>query len=101
MKFYKVFLVTLFFLCSFNLYANEKDKILNQLEKSHSSEELTGKATSKLNSPKSDKMQMSFFQLDDPILESIRDEIKLLDINTLTPVEALMKLNEIKKLVNG
>ena len=44
-------------------------------------------------------MQLSFFKLDDPILEEIRDEITNLDINTLTPVEALMKLNEIKKLL--
>ena len=44
-------------------------------------------------------MQLSFFQLDDPILERIRDEIKDLDINSLTPVEALMKLNEIKKMI--
>ena len=43
-------------------------------------------------------MQLSFFQLDDPILERIRDEIQDLDINSLTPVEALMKLNEIKKM---
>ncbi len=45
-----------------------------------------------------EKMQLSFFQLDDPILEQIRDEIKHLDIDSLTPVEALVKLNEIKKL---
>ena len=44
-------------------------------------------------------MQLSFFKLDDPMLEELRDEIKILDINTLTPVEALMKLNEIKKLL--
>ena len=43
-------------------------------------------------------MQLSFFQLDDPVLSQIRSEIENLDINTLTPVEALMKLNEIKKL---
>ena len=43
-------------------------------------------------------MQLSFFQLDDPVLEQIRDEIRDLDIDTLTPVEALLKLNEIKKL---
>ena len=41
---------------------------------------------------------LSFFQLDDPILEQIREDIQQLDINTLTPVEALMKLNEIKKI---
>ena len=44
-------------------------------------------------------MQLSFFQLDDPILEQIRDDISDLDINALTPLEALMKLNEIKKLL--
>ena len=42
-------------------------------------------------------MQLSFFQLDDPILENIREDLLSLDINTLTPVEALMKLNDIKR----
>ena len=42
--------------------------------------------------------QMSFFQLDDPVLKQIRDEIKNLDVNNLTPIEALNKLNDIKKL---
>ena len=46
-------------------------------------------------------MQLSFFQLDDPILVNIRDEISNMDIDTLTPVEALFKLNEIKKMVGG
>ena len=46
-------------------------------------------------------MQMNFFQLDDPVLEQIRDEVLHLDINNLTPIEALNKLNEIKKLVKG
>ena len=46
---------------------------------------------------KEDDFQLSFFQLDDPVLKQIRDEIVDIDINTLTPVEALMKLNEIKK----
>lgn len=45
--------------------------------------------------------QLSFFQLDDPVLSQVRDEIKLLDVNNLTPVEALNKLNEIKKIVSG
>jgi DNA mismatch repair protein MutS len=45
------------------------------------------------------QMQLSFFQLNDPVLEQIRDEILNTDINTLTPVEALMKLNEIKKII--
>lgn len=46
-------------------------------------------------------LQLSFFQLDDPVLEQIRDEIKNLDINNLTPVEALNKLNEIKRIIKG
>jgi DNA mismatch repair protein MutS len=46
-------------------------------------------------------MQLSFFQLNDPILQQIKEDILLIDINTLTPVEALLKLNEIKKLVGG
>jgi DNA mismatch repair protein MutS len=50
---------------------------------------------------KNDKIQLSFFQLDDPTLAGIKEEIEDIDINTLTPVEALMKLNEIKKMVGG
>ena len=46
-------------------------------------------------------MQQSFFQLDDPVLSQIRDEILGLDINNLTPVEALNKLNDIKKILRG
>ena len=46
-------------------------------------------------------MQLSFFQLDDPVLSQIRDEIKNIDINNLTPIEALNKLNEIRKIVTG
>ncbi len=56
-----------------------------------------GKAT--LNAPEG--MQLSFFQLDDPVLEQIRDELTHLDINSLTPLEALNKLNDIKTLVGG
>lgn len=71
------------------------NKILKKLEKSHSSEELTGKLQSVQN-----EMQLSFFNLDDPLLEQIKEEIIHLDINTLTPVEALMKLNEIKRMLS-
>ena len=46
-------------------------------------------------------MQLIFFQLDDPILCQIRDEILNLDVNNLTPIEALNKLNDIKKIVRG
>ena len=46
-------------------------------------------------------MQLSFFQLQDPVLENIRDEFQKIDINTLTPIEALMKLNSIKKMIGS
>ena len=46
-------------------------------------------------------MQLSFFQLDDPVLEQIREELEKVDINNLTPVEALLKLQEIKRLTGG
>ena len=68
--------------------------IMKRLEKAHASQG----NKSKLQEAKEDEIQLSFFQLDDPILERIRDEIQDLDINSLTPVEALMKLNEIKKM---
>ena len=48
---------------------------------------------------KDNDVQLSFFKLDDPVLENMRDELMDLDVNTLTPVEALMKLNEIKKIL--
>jgi DNA mismatch repair protein MutS len=68
-------------------------KLLKQLEKRHSSEELSGiKSTN-------DELQLSIFNLDDPLLEDIKEEIMNIDINTLTPVEALMKLNEIKRML--
>lgn len=70
--------------------------ILKKLEKSHSAEELQGKAKELSDEA---NMQLSFFQLDDPVLNGIKEELVNIDINTLTPVEALMKLNEIKKMV--
>ena len=69
-------------------------KLLKKLEKNHSSEELSG-----IKSMKED-VQLSIFNLDDPLLEEIKEEILGLDINTLTPVEALMKLNEIKRMLS-
>ena len=68
-------------------------KLLKKLEKNHSSEALNGVKTA------ADEMQMSFFNLDDPLLEEIKEEILSLDINAITPVEALMKLNEIKRML--
>ena len=76
-----------------NLVVQKAQKILKKLEASHKTEG-TAEAL------KQDDLQLSIFKLDDPILEEIRDEITNLDINTLTPVEALMKLNEIKKMVS-
>ena len=69
-------------------------KILKKLEKDHSGEALNGIKAEK------DEMQLSFFNLDDPLLEDIKEEIMNIDINTLTPVEALMKLNEIKRMIS-
>ena len=69
-------------------------KILKKLEKDHSGEALNGIKAEK------DEMQLSFFNLDDPLLEDIKQEIMNIDINTLTPVEALMKLNEIKRMIS-
>ena len=69
-------------------------KILKRLEKSHSSDELTAKIK-ELNS----EMQLSFFNLDDPLLEELKSDILQTDIDRLTPVEALMKLNEIKRML--
>jgi DNA mismatch repair protein MutS len=74
---------------------DRENKILKRLEKSHSSEELT----EEMKSIAKDEMQLSFFKLDDPLLEQIKEEILDIDIDTLTPVEALMKLNEIKRML--
>ena len=68
-------------------------KLLKKLEKDHSGDALTGIKAEK------EQMQMSFFNLDDPLLEEIKEEILNLDINTLTPIEAMMKLNEIKRML--
>lgn len=86
------------------------DEILALLEKENRQSSISGKEkeiTLELKKKKgasssstSDGIQLNFFQLDDPVLSQIRDEIINLDINNLTPVEALNKLNEIKKILN-
>jgi DNA mismatch repair protein MutS len=78
-------------------------QILKRLEKEHEAELLdkNDNASKISTTPDDDNLQLSFFQLDDPVLEQIKHELVKLDINTLTPVEALMKLNEIKSLVGG
>ena len=75
--------------------------ILKELEADNASVGGVGKPSADRISSSRDDMQLSFFQLDDPVLSQIRDEILCLDINNLTPVEALNKLNEIKKIVTG
>jgi DNA mismatch repair protein MutS len=73
---------------------SKANKILKKLEKNHSLEETTGS----LNELQ-DEMQLSFFNLDDPLLTDLKEEIIHTDIDTLTPIEALMKLNEIKRML--
>ena len=68
-------------------------KLLKKLEKNHSSDALNTIKSTK------DEMQLNIFNMDDPLLEEIREDILNLDINTLTPVEALMKLNELKRML--
>ena len=78
-------------------------KLLKKLEKNHSSESLSGiksfKDGSSLKGEQAQQMQLNIFNLDDPLLEEIREDIMNLDINTLTPIEALMKLNELKRML--
>ena len=76
------------------------EQILNDLETMHSS--VGGKKNKeKIKTSLNDSMQLSFFQLNDPVLEQIHEELKNVDINGLTPVDALLKLNEIKKLLGN
>jgi len=86
-----------------SLVIERANQMLGSLEKSHSSHELTGNAQAKhiINKDKhtKDNYQLSFIQLDDPLLQQIKEDILHIDINTLTPVEALMKLNDIKRLL--
>lgn len=76
------------------------DEILHQLEAENRQEGISAKPQP-AKQASSDGIQLSFFQLDDPVLCQIRDEILNLDVNNLTPLEALNKLNDIKKIVKG
>ena len=78
-----------------NQVIHRATKILKQLEKNQTSEEV--KET--LKEVQQDEMQLSFFQLDDPLLEDLREEILTTNLDTLIPIEALMKLNEIKRML--
>ena len=76
------------------------DDILKQLETDNRQQGISGKPMAEVGETRGG-MQLSFFQLDDPILCQIRDEILNLDVNNLTPLEALNKLNDIKRIVKG
>ncbi|CAI9682563.1 DNA mismatch repair protein MutS [Elizabethkingia anophelis] len=73
------------------------EEILKTLEDSRAQ----SGSSEKIKRVTEENMQLSFFQLDDPVLENIREELTKIDINTLTPIEALMKLNSIKKMIGG
>jgi DNA mismatch repair protein MutS len=75
------------------MVVQKAQKLLKKLEKNHSSDALNTIKSAK------DEMQLNIFSMDDPLLEEIREDILNLDINTLTPVEALMKLNELKRML--
>ncbi|MBI2282068.1 MAG: DNA mismatch repair protein MutS, partial [Bacteroidetes bacterium] len=78
------------------------NEVLAKLEASHAGQTTEKVKTNNKKVPVNvDDFQLSFFQLDDPVLENIKEELINIDINTLTPIEALMKLNEIKKMVGG
>jgi DNA mismatch repair protein MutS len=77
-----------------SVVVNRAKEILVKLEESHSE-----KPSKSVNKSVLDDLQLSFFQLDDPVLEQVTEEIENIDIDTLTPVEALLKLHEIKKLL--
>ncbi|WP_298949085.1 DNA mismatch repair protein MutS [uncultured Polaribacter sp.] len=78
-----------------NMVIHRANKILAQLEKNNKNSEVKDV----LKQAQHEEMQLSFFQLDDPLLENIREEILATNIDTLTPIEALMKLNEIKRML--
>ncbi len=77
---------------------NRANEILKTLEASRTQ---GGNSSESIKRVTEENMQLSFFQLDDPVLENIREELTKIDINTLTPIEALMKLNAIKKMIGG
>jgi DNA mismatch repair protein MutS len=76
---------------------NRANDVLSELEESQADQKLTRPVSGIAD--KREGLQLSFFQLDDPVLKQIRDEIRQVDINNLTPIEALNKLNEIRKMI--
>jgi DNA mismatch repair protein MutS len=78
-----------------NRVIHSANKILEQLEQKSNNKEVK----EVLKQHQEEKMQLSFFQLEDPLLENIKEEILATNIDALTPIEALMKLNEIKRML--
>lgn len=78
---------------------SRSEQMLQELESRHSGG--SKKNSKEIKAALNDSMQLSFFQLNDPVLEQIHDELKNVDINGLTPMDALIKLNEIKKLIGN
>ena len=76
---------------------DKSHQILKKLERNRDPKNATETTTQST----ADDLQLSIFQLDDPLLETIRDEILATDIDSLTPIEALMKLNEIKRILSN
>ena len=76
------------------------EQILSKLEAADNRGEIKSSAAGAIAESR-EGLQLSFFQLDDPVLAGVRDEILGIDINNLTPIEALNKLNEIKRIVKG
>ncbi len=77
------------------------EQVLAELERNNSGDGISRPATQHISAPTDEKSQLSFFQLDDPILCQVRDEILNTDVNSLTPLEALNKLAAIKKIIQG
>jgi DNA mismatch repair protein MutS len=77
------------------------EQVLSELERNNSGEGISRPNTANISAADSATSQLSFFQLDDPVLCQIRDEILNLDVNNLTPLDALNKLNDIKRIVKG
>lgn len=77
------------------------EQVLSELERNNSGEGISRPNTASISAAGSATSQLSFFQLDDPVLCQIRDEILNLDVNNLTPLDALNKLNDIKRIVKG
>ena len=76
------------------------EQILKKLEASNNRGEIKSAPTTAIADSR-EGMQLNFFQLDDPVLSQVRDEILGIDVNNLTPLEALNKLNDIKRIVKG